>query len=445
MRIHESGSGRVGLTSVLTFATLVLAGSSSAWAQASASSQLDARWQPWIGCWQPAPPPSPDGATFSLPRNSNAPIVCVAPSTDARAASSVDVVTIANGKVESRDAIDASGQSVSRSKQGCNGVESANWSANGRRLYMTSDFDCPGGLKRVTSGLFAISPGGDWINVQSVKANGSSGITVLHYNSVATPSAAPADVAQALSDRALASNTARAAAAANLTTADIVEASHKADSSVVAAWIVDRGQKFNVDANQLVALADAGLPGNVTDAMVAVSYPKEFVVNRAGQNADALPASDGNDVGGADIQRAEENTDVRVMTMPAYSPYGYSPFAYAPYGFYGYGYSPYGYSPYGYSPYGALPYGGYYSPYAAGYGGYYWNSAPVIILKGDQQPARPPAYVVRGHGYTRTAPRAGSSGSGAEPRSNVAPPEPPPSSLPPSQPASSGRTAHQRP
>ena len=425
----------------LTFAIAAVPSSASA----QASSQMDARWQPWIGCWRPAAPQA-SAISFSLPRNSDAPLVCVIPATTMPSTSGVNVVTVKDGKIVARDAIAATGQNVARVKDGCNGVESANWSTDGHRVYVNSDFTCPGGLKRTSSGLFAISPTGAWVNVQAVNASGNRGVRTLHYTDAGIPQTLPNEISDALRDRSLAVSTARAAAGARLKSADIVEASRKLDSTVVEAWVVDRGQSFAVDARELIALADAGVPGNVTDAMVAVSYPKAFVVNPSSdvEGTGAIEAAQ--DVSRSDVERSSPRS-VQVMMMPAYSSFGYSPFDY-----YGYGYSPYGYSPYGYSPYGYSPYagyGGYYSPYAgygAGYGGGLY-APPIIVLRGNQ-PSPPRGYVVKGRGYTRTAPRSGaSSGSTAEPRPTVS--SPPPSSTgntsQPSQPASSGRTAHQRP
>jgi hypothetical protein len=384
--------------------------------------------------------------TFSLPRNSNTPLVCVVPATGAESASSVNILTVAGDTIASRDVIDATGQSVARSKDGCTGVENAAWSTDGRRLYVTSDFTCPGGLKRTTSGLFAMSARGEWVNVQGVDAGGNKGVQTVRYADVTSSATLPAEITSALHARGgIAVSTARAAAGAPLTSANVIEASHKLDPVVVEAWIVDRGQSFGVDSKQLVALADAGVPGNVTDAMVAVTYPKAFAVNPTDESG--LPSIDeAQAVGGSNIERVDRN-DARLMVAPGYARYNYSPFGYSPYDYYGYGYSPYGYSPYG-APYGYAPYGGYYSPYSA-YTGVYgggWYTRPIIVLKGNE-PATPRGTAVKGRGYTRSAPRnggsSGSNGSTASPRPAVAPPSPPPP--PPSQPASTGRTAHERP
>ncbi|MEO7217353.1 MAG: hypothetical protein ABI026_04100 [Gemmatimonadaceae bacterium] len=406
------------------------------------TSHVDSRWQPWIGCWRAAPPQM-NGITFSQPRTDDTPLVCVVPATGSAAAlSNVNVLTVAKDKIVSRDTIEVTGKNVARTKDACVGVEKAEWSSDGNRLYVSSDFSCPGNLKRTSSGLFAMSPQGEWVNVQEVNAGGNKGVRTLRYVPALTSATLPAEISDALSDRGVAETTARSAAGAPLTTANIVEASHKLDPMVVEAWIVDRGQSFNVDAKQLLALSDAGVPGNVTDAMVAVTYPKAFDVT-ASRDENGL-ATIGEAQSSAAYDAASTGARVPVVMLP-YSRYNYSPFGYSPYDYYGGVYSPYGYAPYGYAPFGYSPYGGYYSPYSAysRYGGVYgggWYAPPVIVLKGNGTP-QPAGRAVKGRGYTQTEPRSGNQGqtggSTASPRPAVSPP--------PAQPAPPERTAHKRP
>ena len=126
LRLAVAGAALAGVT----VAALPSTGS------AQTSSTLDARWQPWLGCWKAA---APHNAAISFSRSADPgpPLVCVIPSSAASARSGVQVVTIADGKIVARDTIDADGRSTSRSKDGCTGTESANWSANGHRLYVS--------------------------------------------------------------------------------------------------------------------------------------------------------------------------------------------------------------------------------------------------------------------------------------------------------------------
>lgn len=379
-----------------------------------APASLDARWQPWIGCWAPTSAHRP-GMLAERPAGANTEFVCVTPATGASAASAgVDVATVVGGRIVARERLDATGQSRAHSQDGCNGVESAKWSADGHRVFTRSQYTCPGNLERTSTGVLAMSPDGEdgeWVSVQGVGGRGIRDVRTLHYRDAGIPASVPSEIADMLRGRSLAVRTARAAAAAPLTNDNVIEASRALDSSVVEAWVIDRGQKFALSARQLVQLADAGVPSNVTDAMVAVSYPRAFAINdgsSAGELGAGTAASAAGDLG-------LPGRRIPVDMEPLAFPYDY----YSPYG-----YAPYGYSPYGYAPYGYAPYGGYYS--SSLYGGYppaygwYRNGVPVIVLKGGQQHATPSGRVVKGRGYTQSDP--GSTGVTASPRPSASPP-----------------------
>src|SRR5207244_1725794 len=78
----------------------------------------------------------------------------------------------------------------------------------------------------------------------------------------------------------------RAAAAVSLATDDVGEAARRVDTSVLEAWLVERGESFTLDAKRLVTLADAGVPTPVIDLMVALSYPKVFAINAASRQGE---------------------------------------------------------------------------------------------------------------------------------------------------------------
>src|SRR5690606_36648710 len=93
---------------------------------------------------------------------------------------------------------------------------------------------------------------------------------------------------------------------------------------------------FAVDAEQLEQLADAGVPGKVIDAMVALSYPKVFAIAGSediGMRADEVAMQD------------EERTGGRTIISTMMYPYGYGYYGYSPFDYF---YSPFAYSPYGY-------------------------------------------------------------------------------------------------
>jgi hypothetical protein len=355
-------------------------------------------WQAWIGCWTTAPGVD---ATVAAP-----PLVCITPTSDR---SVVDVTTLSGQKVVSAQRIDASGREQPISATGCTGTQQARWSADGRRVYLNSTATC-GGVQRKMTGILAMTPTGDWLDVQGIAAGEGENVRVARYRDAGVPSYAPTEIASALAGRGVLSESARIAAGASVRSSDVQEASANVSPAVAEAWLLERKQGFALDANELIRLADAGVPARVTDAMVAVSNPEVFNVSHRSLEGEA------DEVVG---QR------VRVYMDPA-SPwdwgysgrYGYSP--------YGYGYSGYGYNPYGYGSYG-----------------YYGQ--PVIIVGNPQTPATH-GRMVKGQGYrsdpaaspsrgtsggsSASSPTASSSGSSSSSGSASSAPAPAPAPAP---------------
>lgn len=406
------GSRAAALLAAASLVTLASAGASA--------QQSTTRWQGWIGCWSSV---APAGVTAP----SSSPLVCITPTADANV---VDVATVANDSVLSTQRIDASGRERPMEAKGCVGTQQAQFSADGRRVYLKAVANC-GGVQRTTSGILAVTSTGQWLDVQGVSAGDAERVRVARYRDAGLPSAVPLAVANALSDRSMATQSARMAIGADIGSAAVIEASRSASPAVVEAWLLERGQPFRLDGRELVALADAGVPARVTDAMVAVSNPGVFAVARNEQLERASTGRSRDDVDDVVGRR------ISVYMEPAYSPFGWG---YAPYG-YGYGYSAYGYGAYGSNAYGRYGYPGYY--------------APIIIVNPNQPSAQPRGQAVKGRGYTQgdagtsagapASPRPSSSSTGASNSgtSNPGSSNAGSTSAPRSEPAP--RTAHPRP
>jgi hypothetical protein len=404
MRTHLTTRFLSAAASIVT-ALLVTVPAQSAVAQGA---PVDPRWQAWLGCWEAA-----DASGVRIIGSTSAPIVCAIP---AAGASAVDLVTVVSGKIVDRMLVEANGQRRTTTKDGCTGWESAAWSKSASRVYLHSEYSCPGGVTRNSNGLLALSPRGEWLDVQSVASGTNKGVRVVRMNQATDLTNVPAEVTTALQGRSLSANAARVAASATLTAADLIDATTNVDAPVVEAWLVERDQGFALDAKMLTSLADAGLPESVIDVMVALTYPKVFALNPATRTGEFRPA----EPSGASYNRS------RSLAVLGYDPMGYPMFGYGSYysrcsspyyGYYSYGYSSYlsgcGYNGYGYSGYG-YGYGGYGYGFGFGYGGWYPGSVPVVVVvRGEDNGsagARP--RVVKGRGYT-----AGSSGSSGSPSS----------------------------
>jgi len=372
-------------------------GGAPAAARAQAAPSTDPRWQAWLGCWEQAPQANARRSGAST----HALLVCIVP---AAGSTGVDVATVADTQVVARERLEATSARRPVTRDNCSGWESADWSALGERLYLHSELTCQGNLVRRSSGLMAFSPEGEWLDVRAAVAGTRVGVRVLRYKPAPLPATLPAGLASALHERG-ALEPPLTTASADLTIADVAEASHALEEGVVAAWLAEVDQDFAMDAHKLLAAKHAGVPGGITDLMVALSYPRVFAVNPASRQVD--------------------------FREPAYTTG--ATYAYGPdYGWGGSYYSPWGWDtwwPYGYSPYSPFwsPYGyGYGAWYGGYYGGWYYNGGGVIISPGgggNYVDVGAHGQVVKGRGYVsggslsstgREAQARGQSPSGRE-------------------------------
>jgi len=323
--------------------------------RAAQTPQVDARWQPWLGCWTAS---SPRAVISDLVETQQ---VCVVPTPGA---SAVDVVTVSGSRIVSREHIDASGEHRKSERDGCVGWERAEWSSDMRRVYLTSEFECTGGLERGTTGLMATAANGDWLDVVGVAVRDNIGVRVLRHHASVPLSTLPAEIASAVDGAS------RAAAARTLLPVgdpEIIDASHHVSAAVVEAWLAESRQVFTVNAARLVALADAGVDGRVIDMMVALSYPKAFAIKPSPTSVGALATDEGRGdiVTGFGGLGSFSDCGPYSSGLSLYGWDGCSPYGYGMYG-----------SQYGYSRYNNL----------LGYEGWYVaGGEPIVIVRPSDQ------------------------------------------------------------
>jgi hypothetical protein len=398
----------------------------------------DARWQAWLGCWTP-PDPVVRVVGAALPSH----VVCVVPTSST---SAVDIATVENGRIVDRQRMDTDGARHPATRDGCTGWESAQWSTGNRRVFVRSEFSCAGGLTRSSSGVLAINGLGQWLDVQGVSSGGNKGVRVVRYRESTETGALSGEIAEALAGRGMPVSAARVSAAAPLTIADIVEASHRLDAGVVEAWLVEfnagAGMKPGaLNAKQLAALADEGVPDGVIDVIVALAYPKVFALNPATREGEFRAGEGGQRAGGmsrgiggfpvigydaygypiyaADSWMRNGACAGYGFSSSYYSGFGCSPYCLGYYGVSSFDCSRYGYSRYGLYGYNSFGYGGYgYGGYGYGPGyGWYPGSQPVIIVVKGPEPSgteQPHGRVVKGRGYTQ-----GESATTSTPKSST--------------------------
>lgn len=375
---------------VIASAALLLVG---AWRPGMASAQSsDPRWQPWLGCWVANDAPVIGAGSGGL--------VCVVP---ASRGEGVDIATISNGKVVHRERVNPTGVRTSKSMDNCPGWESATWSKDNRRVLLRSEFVCGAGTAVKGSGVFAISPAGEWIQVQGNTVNANSSARVVRYRSagltlVTGPKGEVNDSLTVLTTpdpAGFSTRAVRMAAGETVQPEDVLDVAQHVDESVTAAWLNELEQGFRLNARQLVGLADGGMPPHLIDLMVALAYPQRFAVERrADIRADVgAQGSSGYSLGSGYGRASSSLYGTRWdcgygNRMLAYGYYGDScyPGYYGLSNFgYGYGYgSGYGYGNSGYN------------------GGYYWGQQPVVIIQRvPDTPSQSHGYAINGRGYTR--------------------------------------------
>lgn len=350
-----------------TLAGLLLSGilMGGGFGQAGAGEALThPQWLPWLGCWTPVG----EGTESSM--------LCIRP-LDGNPG--VEMVTIVDGEVVGTETVYADGERRAVEAEGCRGWEEGAFADDGRRVFFRSDLMCEGDVDRRSTGLFAWMAPDEWIDVKGVSVAGEPSVGALRYREADPEKMAAAGVTDPAEGMEMAVMAARIAGSAEPTTDDVVEALDQLDVEVLQAWIVEGTAGFDLNGDELLRLADAGVPSDVIDVMVAVTYPERFAFDtRRGVESQAPVRPAG-------------------RTVYAYPRRYFGPF---------YGSSAYYYSSF-YSPYGYWGFPGY---YGGGYGYYY--PSPIVVRPA---PSEPPGRAVRGQGYTRGSGSA-TPGRAARPR-----------------------------
>src|SRR5688500_7442524 len=358
--MHDTTSLSRGLGVLI--ASLTLGVAATAAAMPAANESVAPGWQAFIGCWEPVTLPG------AAPDTAGPHLVCVVP---VEGTSAADMITVADGRIIARERVDATGTPSPVTVEDCSGTRTATWSAVGQRLFTRSEMTCGTGLRRTSTGVIsmatresgrlatttALENAHEWTDVQSVTVGEQRAVRVVRYREARQGAAIPAEITTALGARTFSVSAARLAATAALTSADIVDVARHLDAPATEVWLLEQTLAFKADANRLVELANAGVPGSVVDIVVALSFPNRFAID-VNQSEVAMlapaPREVGAGIGGA-----------RPMYDPMYDRYGR-----------GY-YSPYGYSSYGY---------GY--DYFGRYGAWYPFQRPVVIVT-NPTPAEP--------------------------------------------------------
>ena len=363
------------MKTALTALSLVLATATAAAAQQVATPVPSSdRWSPWMGCWQVAEESVQDaeallsalGDTAATPRRPTA-LVCVAPAPDGGAT----MTTIVDDQPVLVETVIADGTQRPLTDATCRGWQKAEWSQLGARVYTEAEVACGEQPTRKVSALAAMVSGPLWLDVQMIESEGRKSMRVRRYRRAANQKHATAVASPAR-------DVAHVPLGGKLTLADIKEASAKIPPEALQAAVMELGAGgYDLNAQRLLELDAAGVPDSVIDLMVAMSFPKRFVVERASGGGGGFGGYGGG------------------MDDGPWSPWGYWGGGFGALGMWPYFGHPYQYD---YSRYGYRNWG-YYDRYDFGGPGF------VVIDPGAGSPRIPQASgegrVVNGQGYTR--------------------------------------------
>ena len=239
-----------------------------------AANLADARWLPWMGCWQlweeqVDQTAAEDGAAFP-----DRTVVCLTPADDGRGAR---LMARSDSEVLVERTLVADGVRHALTEGDCTGWESRDWSDDGRRLFTRGEVRCGTDEPRRMSGISMLANRSTWVDIQSVSVGDRGHMEIRRYN--------PARDAEMSDDVRLpatpgAIRDARQSVAGALTVSSVREAAAKAESAVVEALLTETQPRLNLDSATLIDLDNAGVDGGVIDVLVALAYPDRFVVER---------------------------------------------------------------------------------------------------------------------------------------------------------------------
>lgn len=221
-------------------------------------------WAAFFGCW------APSGGASTLA------VTCVLPVSGSQF--EVEQVSLVAGNVMRSVSLQADGERRDITAEGCRGWETAAFSEDASRVYTRGNATCADNTEQLTSGIFSITPEGQFLQVAAVRVGEQRTVTTQRYDLVSWMQV-PAAVQERLATWTLMATGARTRASLPVDFDLLEDALQFADPSVVEAWMAETGvgdTDFRVTRRELERLVAMKAPERIIDLSVALANPAHF-------------------------------------------------------------------------------------------------------------------------------------------------------------------------
>ena len=241
---------------------------------------VDSLWVPWLGCWQlaenetrePLIGESSPATGQDVPQRG---LMCLSPSPDG---DGVTVTTIAGGEAFLEETLVADAARNPSTKGSCTGWQTTEWSNDGFRLFTKAELTCEDNRKLEVSGLSMMTRRSTWVDIQIVESQAGRAVLIRRYRPADEQDIMDAGLPPLPSELAERSYKSRFYLTNPLDTNDVIEAAQKVAPEAVEAAVLEHKEAFELNADALMRMDDAGMRPGLIDLMVALSYPEQFVV-----------------------------------------------------------------------------------------------------------------------------------------------------------------------
>jgi hypothetical protein len=257
--------GRTAAASIVCLLSIVALAASALGQPMARKVPEDQYKLPWLGCWDVMPDPVDDSQELPKERQ----VICVAPGD---APKTLKMTVLVDDEIVAEETVVTDGRRKPVSEGECDGWIRSTLSEDRRRLYMQSETTCADDSPMNISGASLMVSGDRWVDIHVLRIDGEREVVIRRYRPVG------ADIVRLPGAPPTAMHSVRLDAATRLSVDNVVEALRVVDPAVVEAMLLESEASFGIDSDLLLHLADASVPDEIVDLMVALSFPECFAI-----------------------------------------------------------------------------------------------------------------------------------------------------------------------